>query len=138
MPAFTIETTYRLPVYRRRKYHAATLAEACRLAIEDDDWSGQKEDHDCAGETYVSASWSAEDGPHSVQELPVPTQFGETLQRKAEHFDELLEQLAFVAQPMGLSRVDFERWLPKAEATVRKARAILAGQRDPDDAGGTP
>lgn len=138
MPAFTIETTYRLPIYRRRKYHAATLAEACRLAIEDDDWSGQKEDHDCAGETYVSASWSAEGEPHSVQELPVPTQFDETLQRKADHFDELLEQLAFVAQPMGLSRVDFERWLPNARAAVRKAGAILAGQRDPDDAGGTP
>ena len=40
---FTIEATYRIPVYRQRSYEAGTLAEACRLAVEDDDWEGQKE-----------------------------------------------------------------------------------------------
>ena len=45
MPRFTIETTYRLPVYRQRSYEAETLQEACRLAVEDDDWSEQKEDY---------------------------------------------------------------------------------------------
>jgi hypothetical protein len=32
----TIETTYRLPVFRHKTYEAETLAHACRLAIEDD------------------------------------------------------------------------------------------------------
>jgi hypothetical protein len=30
MPAYTVETTYRVPVYRQRTYEAATPAEACR------------------------------------------------------------------------------------------------------------
>jgi hypothetical protein len=36
MPVFTIETTYRLPVYRQQTYEAATMEEACRRAIDDD------------------------------------------------------------------------------------------------------
>jgi len=36
MHRFTIETTYRLPVYRQRTYEAETLEQACRLAIEDE------------------------------------------------------------------------------------------------------
>src|ERR1700736_2498415 len=39
MPVFTIETTYRLPVYRHQIYEAATMEEACRFAVDDDDWS---------------------------------------------------------------------------------------------------
>jgi hypothetical protein len=46
MPRFTIETTYRIPIYRQRAYEADTIEQACRLAIEDDDWSEQKEDYD--------------------------------------------------------------------------------------------
>ena len=37
MAKFTIETTYRLPVFRQRTYEADTLAKACRHAVEDDD-----------------------------------------------------------------------------------------------------
>ena len=46
MPRFTIETTCRIPVYRQRTYEAETLEQACHLAIEDDDWSEQKENDD--------------------------------------------------------------------------------------------
>jgi hypothetical protein len=42
MPIFTIEATYRILVYRQRSYKAKTLVEACRLAIDDEDWEGQK------------------------------------------------------------------------------------------------
>ena len=38
MTTFTVESTYRIPIYRQRSYHADRLAEACRLAVEDDDW----------------------------------------------------------------------------------------------------
>src|SRR6266446_1421618 len=69
MSRFTIETTYRLPVYRQRTYEAETLDQACRLAIEDDDWSEQKEDYDCSGDTYVTGPWPREDTAHSVTAL---------------------------------------------------------------------
>ena len=54
MPRFTIESTNRIPVYRQRTYEADTVEQACRLAIEDDDWSDQKEDYESSGETYVT------------------------------------------------------------------------------------
>ncbi len=135
MPLFTIETTYRIPVYRQRRYEAPTLAEACRLAIEDDDWDGSKEDYECAGETHVTGAWPGAVDPYRVPLLAIPSQFGETLQRKADHFTELLAQLSLVAQPMGLSAHDFARWLPSAQSAVHKANAIVAAARDPDDGG---
>lgn len=133
MPVFTIETTYRIPVYRQRRYEAPTLAGACRLAVEDDDWEGAKEDHESAGETHVTGAWPGDVAPYSAPLLSIPSQFGEAIQRKADHFGELLDQLSFVAQPMGILRHDFERWIPHAQAAVRKAQAILAGARDPED-----
>jgi len=51
MPHFTIETTYGLPVYGHRTYEAETPEQACRFAIEDDDWSEQNEDYESCGET---------------------------------------------------------------------------------------
>lgn len=64
MPIFTIETSYRLPVYRHRSYHADSLEEACRLAIEDDDWSSNKFDYDNAGKTFVSGVWEGADAAY--------------------------------------------------------------------------
>ncbi len=133
MPVFTIETTYRIPVYRQRRYEANSLAEACRLAIEDDDWDGSKQDYECAGETHVTGAWPGAVDPYSVPLLTIASQFGETIQRKADHFDVLLAQLSLVAQPMGLSAHDFERWLPVAQSAVRTANAIIVGARDSDD-----
>ena len=90
MPFFTIEATYRIPVYRQRTYEADTVEQACRLAIEDDDWSDQKEDFESSGETYVTGAWPGPDSAYRVTALPVPSQFGETVQRKADHFETLL------------------------------------------------
>jgi hypothetical protein len=73
MPRFTIETTYRLPVYRQRSYEAETCEEACRLAITDDDWSEQKEDYDSSGETYVTGAWPGEDTAYRIAALPLPS-----------------------------------------------------------------
>ena len=70
MPRFTIEATYRLPVYRQRSYEAETLEEACRLAVEDDDWSEQKEDYESSGETYVTGAWPGEDTAYRIAALP--------------------------------------------------------------------
>ncbi len=133
MPVFTIETTYHLPVFRQRTYTAVTLEDACRLAIGDDGWGDAKEDVETSGETYVTGIWSGADAAYRGQAAIIPSQFRETVQRKAEHFQEMLDQLAHVAQPMGLSQVDFGRWLPKAMAAVEKARAIIEERRDPDE-----
>lgn len=132
MPRFTVEATYRMPYYRQRTYDAATPDEACRLAVEDEDWSGELPDFECAGATYVTGVWIGTDTAYEGEALAVPSHFHETTQRMVDHFHVLLELLASAAQPMGLSRVDFERWLPKALAAVEKARAIIEERRDPD------
>lgn len=132
MPRFTIETTYRMPYYRHAIHDASTVEEACRLAIEDDDWSCELPDHECVGPTYVTGIWEGA-AAYEGRNIAAPSHFEDTIQRKADHCLELLDQLAFVAQPMGISRGDFERWLPKAMAAVERARAIIEERRDPDE-----
>lgn len=134
MSRFTIETTYRIPYYRHAVYDAATSEEACRLAIEDDDWSCELPDHKRAGPTYVTGIWKGAGAAYEGKNIPVPSEFDETIQRKADHFTELLDQLAFVARPMSVTIVDFDRWLPKAMAAVEKAKAIIEERRDPEQA----
>jgi hypothetical protein len=136
MTTFTIEATYRIPIYRQRSYQADTLAEACRLAIEDDDWEGQKEDYESAGETYVTGAWPGDVTPYSVPALSIPTHFGEALRRKAEHFEVLLGLLKVFALPTDGDPTDEPFWRQRAYAAIAKAEAILAGARDPDDEGG--
>ena len=133
MPRFTIETTYRLPVYRQRAYDAETLDEACRLAVEDDDWSEQKEDYESSGETYVTGAWPGEDTAYRIAALPVPSQFGEMLQRKADHYE----------TPLGILKVlahapEAPLWRERADAAIAKAETILAGASDAEITGGEP
>ncbi len=135
MPIFTIEATYRIPIYRQRSYEADTLAEACRLAIEDDDWEGQKEDYESAGETYVTGVWAGDVSPYSVPALAVPSHFGESVQRKAEHFEVLLGLLKISAHASEGDPADELAWRHRAHAAIGKAEAILAGARDPDEGG---
>ena len=40
MPKFIVESTYHLPVFRQKEYEAQTIAEACAMAIVDEDWDG--------------------------------------------------------------------------------------------------
>ncbi|UQE03893.1 hypothetical protein [Bradyrhizobium japonicum] len=51
MPNFTIETTYRLPIYRQRTYDAETLDQACDLAIADEGWDDNKSNVESSGVT---------------------------------------------------------------------------------------
>jgi len=122
MPTYTVETTYRVPVYRQRTYHAATPGEACRQAIDDDDWSNDKLDYEAAA-----------DAAYSGQTVPVPSHFDETIQRKAAHFEVLFGFLKIViADQVGQRRTD-AYWLARATAAIAKAEAILDGARDPDE-----
>jgi hypothetical protein len=134
MPHFTIETTYRLPVYRQRTYEAETLEAACRIASnDDDDWSQQTEDYESSGETYVTGAWPGEDAAYRVGALTVPSQFGEMLQRKADHFEVLLGVLKLLAHAP-----DAPFWRQRADAAIAKAEAIFAGAPDPEIEGGQP
>lgn len=130
MAKFTVETTYHLPVFRQHTYDAAALENACRLAVEDDDWSDQKEDSDSAGATYVSGAWPGKDTAYRVSPLTIPSEFGEKMQRQAEHFETLLGILKILAhEPDG--KTDLAYWRDRAEAAIAKAEAILAGISDP-------
>ena len=131
MPTFTIETTYRLPIYRHHDYEAETLDEACRLAIEDNDWSVEKFDWDNSGETYVSGVWQGVDAAYRAPALPIPSEFAEAIRRKADHFETLLGVLKILTHVEGLRAADLPYWLPKARAAIAKAEAILASAPDP-------
>jgi hypothetical protein len=132
MTKFTVETTYRIPVYRQRIYQAPTLDQACRLAVEDDDWSEQKEDYESAGETYVSAAWPGKDSADRVSPLSIPSEFGEKLQRQADHFETVLGILKILTHTPGGDGADPTYWRERADAAIAKAEAILAGASDPD------
>jgi len=133
MPTYTVEATYRVPVYRQRTYEAATPDEACRRAIEDDDWSNDKLDYEAAGETYVTGIWLGPDAAYSGDTVPVPSHFDETIQRKAAHFEALFSLLKIVVADQVAQRRADAYWLARANAAVAKAEAILAGARDPDE-----
>jgi hypothetical protein len=138
MPAYTIETTYRVPVYRQRTYDAATPAEACRQAIEDNDWSNDKLDYEAAGETYVTGIWLGADAAYSGAAVTVPSHFDETIQRKAAHFEVLFGLLKIVVADQTAQRRTDAYWLARATATIAKADAIIDGARDPDEPVATP
>jgi hypothetical protein len=121
MPVFTIETAFRLPVYRQRSITADTLPEACRLAIADEDWWDQKHDYDNSGPTYVSGAWAGEDAAYRGQALPVPSRFDEMVQRAVAHFPVLLILLKRSARTDDTA----------AQAAIARAEAILAGGDDP-------
>jgi hypothetical protein len=133
MPQFTIETTYLLPIYRHRTYEADALEQACQLAVQDDDWSGEKADTDTSGETYVSGIWPGTDAAYAGSALPIPSQFAEAIQRKVDHFEILLGLLKILAHVGDLDPPDLPFWLPKAHAAIAKAEAILAGKPDLGD-----
>lgn len=133
MPAYTVETTYRVPVYRQRTYDAATSAEACRQAIEDDDWSNDKLDYEAAGETYVTGIWLGTDAAYSGKTVPIPSHFDETIQRKAAHFEVLFGLLKIVVADQAAQRPTDAYWLARATAAIAKAEAIIEGARDPDE-----
>jgi hypothetical protein len=117
--------------YRHRTYETVTSDEACRLAIEDDDWSDEKSDADNSGETYVSGVWQGVDAAYRGPALPIPSQFSEAIRRKADHFETLLGLLKILAHVENLRAPDLPYWLPKAQAAIAKAEAILASAPDP-------
>lgn len=135
MPDFTIETTYHLPVYRQRTYTAETPEAACRLAIEDKDWSQQKEDCESSGATFVTGIWQGADAAHRGRAIQVAPHFEETPQRQARHFEVLLGLLKILLADSEAGRTTAPEWTGKARWAVELAEAILDGARGPDEPG---
>ncbi|WP_371418395.1 hypothetical protein [Methylocapsa sp. S129] len=132
MPVFTIETTYRLPLFRHRTYAADTVEQACRLAVEDDDWDDQRRDYEATGDAYVSGAWRGETA-YSGRAEAVPSRFEETGQRKVDLFETLLGLLKIFAHERPLDEVDRKFWAPRARDAIAKAEAILIGANNPDE-----
>ena len=84
MPLFTIETSYSLPVFRQANYAAETIEDAWRLALADDDWSGERLDYETSGETIISGVWLGADSAYRGADLPFRTQSDETIARSPE------------------------------------------------------
>lgn len=76
MPSFTIETTYRLPVFRQHTYVADSVEAACRLALDDEDWSDGKEDYETPRPTYVTGIWPGANTAYQGEPIPVPLELG--------------------------------------------------------------
>lgn len=55
MTFYTVERQYMVPVYQHLVVEADSVEEACRKAIECDDWSTSKQDDDGARPTHVTA-----------------------------------------------------------------------------------
>jgi hypothetical protein len=124
MPSYTIETAYRVTVYRQRTYVADNIEQACATAIADGDWSDSRTDHDSAGKIHVTGVWQGADAAHVGAPLPFGERFEEAARRKAEHFATMLRVLYEITP---------SRQMPVViHAAVAKAEAILAGADDPD------
>lgn len=133
MADFTIETTYRLPVFRQVSYTADTPEAACRLAIADTDWSGQREDDESPGETYVTGIWDGAEAAYRGPAIPVPPHFGETVQRQAAHFELMLGLLKIMVSDAHAGRPTSPEWLGKADWAIALGEAILDSARGPDE-----
>lgn len=131
MPLFTIETTYRLPVYRQRTYEADALDQACDLAIADEGWDDEKSDVETSGDTYVTGAWEGRDAAYSGRALDVSSCFDEQLQRKAAHFEVLLGLLKVFAHALNGEPTDGPFWRRRLVDAIAKAEAIIACAPDP-------
>jgi hypothetical protein len=136
MPRYTIETVRHLPSHRHRTYRADTVAEACRCAIEDKDWSGEMVDHDRTGEVFVSGIWKVADIASAGTPIPIPSQYGETIQRQAAHFEILHGLLKMFLADVRAGKTSSDRWIERAISAVARAEAIMAGARDPVEPAG--
>jgi hypothetical protein len=133
MPVYTIETTYDLPVYRQRSYSADTLAAACELALQDDDWECASNSYDGASPTYVTGAWRGRGTAYRHgHDLPIPAEHAgpvalvaivqEALTAWAEQFDGTAAEL----HVSGADLVDwFASWRTRARAALVAAGVAL-------------
>lgn len=133
MPDFTIETTYHLPVFRRRIYAADTLDAACGAAIDDDSWDVAEKDFDSSGPVHITGIWDGTYAAYEGPPLQIPQQFDEPVQRRARHFEILLGLLKMLLDDISAARPPLPDWLARSAWAVARGEAILAGDPDPEE-----
>lgn len=133
MPDFTIETTYHLPVFRRRTYEAGTLDEACRAAIEDDSWDIAEKDFDSSGAIHITGIWDGAHAAYAGPPIQIPQQFDEPVQRRARHFEILLGLLKILFDDIRAARPPSVDWFDRSAWAIARGEAILAGDPDPEE-----
>lgn len=133
MPAYTIETTYTLPVFRHATYVADTPEAACKAALGDDNWESLKKDYDSSGEIHVTGIWEGENAAYAGSPVAVPSQFDEGVQRRAHHFEILLGLLKMMVHDTLAAQAASPDWLAKSAWAISRGEAILAGSADPDE-----
>lgn len=70
MSAFTIETMYRLPLFRHRTFEASSVEHACRLAIDDDDRSRGQRDYEMPARSTCPGSGRESTPPITDRQWP--------------------------------------------------------------------
>ncbi|SCB47008.1 hypothetical protein [Rhizobium multihospitium] len=133
MPDFIIETTYHLPIFRRRTYAADTLDAACRAAIDDDSWDVAEKDFDSSGPVHVTGIWDGAHAAYAGPPIQIPQQFEETVQRRARHFEILLGLLKMLFDDIRAARPPSPEWRARAAWAIARGEAILAGDPDPEE-----
>lgn len=133
MPAYTIETTYTLPVFRQGTYFADTPEAACKAAVSDDNWESVKKDYDSSGEIHVTGIWEGENTAYTGSPITIPSQFDEAVQRRAHHFEILLGLLKMMVHDALAAQAASPDWLAKSTWAIFRGEAILAGSADPDE-----
>ncbi len=138
MPVHTIETTYTLPVFRHGTYIADTPEAACKAALSDDNWESSKKDYDSSGEIHVTGIWEGDNAAYAGSPITIPSQFEESVQRRARHFEILLGLLKMLFHDVQAGRSPSGDWLAKSSWAIARGEAILAKAADPIEAPDTP
>jgi hypothetical protein len=134
MARFSIETTYKLPIYRLRIFEALSVEEACRQALEDDNWENAKRDYDSSSEPCVTGIWPA-GAEYACFSLPIPPAFMEAIIRKTGHCDTLMSLLAEMTSNDPPQGAPFEDWLRRAKEALAEASAIANENQTPLSSG---
>lgn len=138
MPAFTIETTYTLPIFRHGTYVADTLEAACKAALGDDNWESAKKDYNSSGEIHVTGIWEGENTAYAGSPISIPSQFDEGVQRRAHHFEILLGLLKMLVHDVQAARPPSVDWLAKSAWAIARGEAILSNAPDPTEPADPP
>lgn len=124
MRDFIIETFATLPVVRRRKYRASSVATACLLALTDQDWTEILPGNGRAGLSYIAQIW--EEGAGGGQQVPVPGDFTAPGWIYGNQFEILLGLLKILASDCRAGRASAPHWLDRAFEAIELAEVIIA------------
>lgn len=138
MPAYTIETTYTLPIVRHGTYIADTPEAACKAAVDDGNWESLRKDYDSSGEIHVTGLWKGENTAYAGPPITIPSQFDEAVQLRAHHFEILLGLLKILFHDVQAARPPSVDWLAKSAWAIARGEAILAYAPDPTEPADAP